>query len=154
MLDPGASRIPISHCSHPFRFASHHSTLSMFWTEMTLKRAKRHVCGGEGGADSLGPLGHWSCLMLDASPICLCRRGGSAANPAQHIPGSQKHQRGRYGVCHPCSFSDSTRTFRWLAPNHALSDSHHGLAITGAANAGMTQHYSVPATKQAPCKLV
>lgn len=45
----------------------------MFWTEMTLKRAKRHVCGGEGGRIHWGRwgIGLVSCSMRPRSACAV-----------------------------------------------------------------------------------
>ncbi|UQC91209.1 uncharacterized protein CLUP02_16743 [Colletotrichum lupini] len=108
----------------------------MFWTEMTLKRAKRHACGGEGGRIHWGRwgIGLVSCSMRPRSAYAV----EEEARPTQ--PNTSRRSQ------------KTPKRSRWY--------SHHGLAITGAANAGMTQHYSIPATKQAsyanysyPCNL-
>ncbi|WDK22754.1 hypothetical protein CGRA01v4_14044 [Colletotrichum graminicola] len=134
MLDPGETQV-LSHLSHtpPFlcAFASHHSSLEMSWTAMTLR--------GPSGVrrmewiDTLGRPGRWACLMLLVwPPIYAGRR--RRMHTFQPKPFLTRQKRRRKGSTYgrrvsgiPVFHSDfNHRHRRTLVPNHAVKSLYRG----------------------------
>ncbi|KAK2033133.1 hypothetical protein LX32DRAFT_116565 [Colletotrichum zoysiae] len=168
MLDPGETQL-LSHLSRTppllflYAFASHHSSLEMFWTEMTLR-------GPSGvrrrGVDTLGRPGRWTCLMLSCSswcgpPIYAGRRRRHVFQPnyidARQEKDEKRNEKKRKGSTYtapvrtvsgiPVSHSDLNH---WqtdiFVPNHAMVERmlmpRIDSTISSTDNASMTHHRS------------